>query len=1371
MVTDLGGFVKMGYYLGLDVGTNSVGYAVTDEQYRLRKFHGNPMWGSHVFEEAKPAAERRGFRTARRRLNRRQQRVQLVQDIFAREIAKVDSRFFIRRQQSRLHRDDVEAGDRNLLFNDVTFTDKEYYANYPTIHHLLLELMQSDAPHDVRLVYLAVAWLVAHRGHFLSEVDKDNVEAVLRFDEVYQDFQDVLGMYGLDPWTCDEKKLQSVLLQRKRIKEQQKDLEMLVYPGQKLKAGEEDRVDKKLLLNLLAGGTVSLEKLFPQLTLEENKKLCFQDSEDKVEEALQVLDEQADLVIQLRRLYDWALLKHSLQGSLFVSEAKVKIYEQHRKDLADLKDFVRRCAPKQYNRIFRTMDGKDTLANYVAYSYELSNVKGRILPKKKATQAEFCDFLKKELENVSCSGADKTLYDSMKARWEDHTFLPKQVNGDNRIIPYQLYYHELKMILQKAEKYLPFLAVKDSDGMTAKEKLLSIMTFRIPYFVGPLCKAHSHIAWIERKADGKIYPWNFDQMVDLDASEAAFVRKMTNMCTYLPDQPVLPMQSLLYERFVVLNEINNLKVNGVPISVEAKQGIYGLFTQKRKVTRKDVEAFLLSNGCIERGDVVSGVDATIKSALTSKHDFRSLLERKVLTEDEVERIIEHLTYTEDRTRSRRWLQEQFPQLAAQDIQYVAKLKYKEFGRLSQEFLAGLQGVDKETEEQNSILGFLWGTNDNLMQLLSDRYTFADEIERRQKEYYKESGARLEDILDDMRVSSLVKRPIYRTLDIVRDVCKVCKEPPEKIFLEMARGTKVKEGRKVSRRERLQALYKEIKTKDCAEVDRMVTELQGKTDRQLRSDALYLYFVQLGKDMYSGKPIDLEHIKDRTRYDIDHIFPQSVVKDDSLDNRVLTATEINSQKGNRYPLNPEIRSRMIPFWKMLKEKGLISEGKYNRLTRMTPFTADERWGFINRQLVETSQSTKALATILQRKFPKAKIVYVKAGLVSDFRREYDLVKSRLVNDLHHAKDAYLNIVVGNVYDTRFNRQWFRVEEPYSVKLKTLFKHPVQARKNSPVVWNGETDIGRIKKIVAKNNAHYTRYAFVRKGGFYDQMPVRAKTGLIPLKKGLETEKYGGYNKATASFYCFVVFDMVERKSAKREGMLVPVSLHEAVLVEKDRAYAEEYLRNTIAQIIKKTPDCIQHVMFPLGLRKIKINTVLSLDGFQVALAGKDSGGSRFLAPSLVPLGMTREQERYVKRLESFRKKREENEDVALDEQYDGITREENIDLYDFFILKLKNRPYSGFQLLKTPLNTLVDGRRNFLSLTVEEQVPTLLNVLNLFTTGRTTGCDLRSVGGVEHAAAVPMAAKFSGYKYKTVRIVDVSASGLFQSESKNLLEYL
>lgn len=36
-------------YLGLNVGTNSIGYAVTDEQYNLLKFNGNDAWGSIVF--------------------------------------------------------------------------------------------------------------------------------------------------------------------------------------------------------------------------------------------------------------------------------------------------------------------------------------------------------------------------------------------------------------------------------------------------------------------------------------------------------------------------------------------------------------------------------------------------------------------------------------------------------------------------------------------------------------------------------------------------------------------------------------------------------------------------------------------------------------------------------------------------------------------------------------------------------------------------------------------------------------------------------------------------------------------------------------------------------------------------------------------------------------------------------------------------------------------------------------------------------------------------------------------------------------------------------------------------------------------------
>lgn len=174
------------YYLGLDIGTDSVGYAVTDEQYNLIKFHGEPAWGSMIFDAGQLKADRRSFRSARRRLDRRQQRVKLVQDIFAKEIAKVDERFFIRLQESYKWREDTQ--DQFVFFNDAEYTDIQYGGEYPTIHHLITALMNDKEAHDVRLVYLACAWLVAHRGHFLSNVDMKNIDQIKDIRTAYNGF-------------------------------------------------------------------------------------------------------------------------------------------------------------------------------------------------------------------------------------------------------------------------------------------------------------------------------------------------------------------------------------------------------------------------------------------------------------------------------------------------------------------------------------------------------------------------------------------------------------------------------------------------------------------------------------------------------------------------------------------------------------------------------------------------------------------------------------------------------------------------------------------------------------------------------------------------------------------------------------------------------------------------------------------------------------------------------------------------------------------------------------------------------------------------------------------------------------------------------
>ena len=58
---------KKDYYLGLDMGTNSVGWAVTDENYNLLRAKGKDLWGIREFEEAKTAVDRRTHRISRRR--------------------------------------------------------------------------------------------------------------------------------------------------------------------------------------------------------------------------------------------------------------------------------------------------------------------------------------------------------------------------------------------------------------------------------------------------------------------------------------------------------------------------------------------------------------------------------------------------------------------------------------------------------------------------------------------------------------------------------------------------------------------------------------------------------------------------------------------------------------------------------------------------------------------------------------------------------------------------------------------------------------------------------------------------------------------------------------------------------------------------------------------------------------------------------------------------------------------------------------------------------------------------------------------------------------------------------------------------------
>lgn len=237
------------------------------------------------------------------------------------------------------------------------------------------------------------------------------------------------------------------------------------------------------------------------------------------------------------------------------------------------------------------------------------------------------------------------------------------------------------------------------------------------------------------------------------------------------------------------------------------------------------------------------------------------------------------------------------------------------------------------------------------------------------------------------------------------------------------------------------------------------------------------------------------------------------------------------------------------------------------------------------------------------------------------------------------------------------------------------------------------------------------------------------------------------------------------------MLVPVELLVKDRVLEDVSYAQVYAHKMIAQIMGKEESVVADVGFPLGLRALKVNTMFSFDGYRACLTRKSTGGQKIGCASMMPLLCSESDERYIKYLENFEKKRAKNNKLLIVEQYDKITAEGNLKLYRMFKDKLTAGPYG--KVFASQIKVVEEGEAVFAELSLEEQAQVLINMLGIFMTGRASGCDLKLIGGAGAAAEYTYSSKLSNWKkqYKDVRIIDISASGLYESRSQNLLELL
>lgn len=1343
---------KEGYFVGLDIGTDSVGWAVTTPEYQLLKRNGKALWGIRLFDKADTAQERRTYRVARRRIERRRQRIQWLQEVFARDIGQVDPAFFQRLRESKFLEEDKQADvplGRYTLFADKGYCDRDYHKEFPTIYHLRKALIEQAGPFDVRLVYLALHHIMKYRGHFLyGDLSLETISLEMGLErlsaavEVEMERSIISG---------DTSALKEILISHTLNKIQRKK-----------RLAELFSVSKEdgpcyAVIELLAGGKVSLDALYGEGTAtDEISKISMEEDFDAVEEKLlSALGDRVELVLAVKEIYDWALLETMRDGEQYLSCAKVKTYEKHEEDLKRLKSAVKAAGgPELYREMFHHAGKK--LDNYPAYS-------GKGAKNYRCSYDAFQKYAASKLKGLKDKHAD---IPSILEELEQGTFLPKQTSKDNGVIPHQLHEAELVKILENAAAYLPVLKETDESGLTKAEQIHRMFCFRIPYYVGPLNSRSEH-SWIVRRNE-KIYPWNFEQVVDLEECRRNFITRMTAKCSYIGED-VLPKESLLYTKFVVLNELNNLKINGKAISVQIKQDIYrDLFLTGKKVTQARLRTYL----GLKKEDILTGFDQEIKGTLAPWKHYAWLLDRPG-GEEAAEEIIRHITlFGEDRKLLREWLEKTYGEILTPEEQKKAlAFKCSGWGRLSKMFLTGIFHTDANTGEAFSILDMLWNTNDNLMELLSGRYTFARAVAVYRAEKLADNGLTLQEYLKESYASPAIKRAIYQVIGIVGEIAGIMKCPPKRIFLEMAREDGEKGKRTASRKAELTELYQK-----CGEESSVLfAQLSDEPEGNLRRDKLYLYYTQLGKCMYSGEVVDLDRLD--SDYDIDHIYPQSKIKDDSIRNRVLVKRQLNAAKGDNYPIAPEIREKMRPFWTVLNKKGLLSKEKYERLTRATTFGPEEQAGFIARQLVETRQSSKIVAELLQRRFgAETEVVYVKAGNVSSFRQDQRLtdsgeqkqagqcknqhtvqdplfVKCREINDYHHAKDAYLNIVVGNVYHVKFTRNPanFLKQKDAKYSLNRMFDFDVQ--RDGELAWTvgPESSIATVRRMMGKNNILFTRRSAEVKGGLFDQMLVPKKNGQTQIKSSdprLSTENYGGYNKLTGAYFILVEHTSKKKRVRSLETVLL---MHKGWYERDPEGYCREMLD-------LKEPKVL--------LSKIKFNALISYDGFRMHISSRT--GENIRLKNANQLVLAPQWQQYVKGISKYldrcKKARQELPITA----FDKITAEENQQLYMLLMEKLENPLYS--KKLSSAAQHLRMHLNDFNLLPVNSQCRALLEILAIFANSA-GGAELKMIGAPANTGLLSLSQNLGNAKDHKITLIHQSITGFFEQEVDLLSEEL
>lgn len=1042
-----------------------------------------------------------------------------------------------------------------------------------------------------------------------------------------------------------------------------------------------------------------------------------------------------------------------------VSFCKVREYEAYKADLALLKSLVRTYVPERYEGFFRG----ELIAG--TSHYDPAKAKGytRYDLTHKVAYADFFKEVKSLLDKTDAVTDER--YKDMLGRFEEERFLRRLKTSDNGSIPYQLHLEEMDAILKNQGKHYPFL-------LENLDKIESLVSFRIPYYVGPLTQKNAALdhngqarfAWATRKpgkGDEPVYPWNWEEVIDKGHAAHAFIQRMTSDCSYLIGEGVLPRNSLMYEEFCVLNELNGARysVDGDDwrrFDYADRMGIMDdLFRQRRSVTYKMVEDWMRANRGWARVHVRGGQgENKFESSLLAYRFFC----KDVFKTDElspslipmVETIILWSTLFEDRSILKEQLARNFSdRLSPEQIKIICKKRLTGWGNLSERFLAEIK---VETDcgprsimdilREGSPVGGEQSRTMVLMEVLHDeRLGFEVKIEEINAERIADAG-RLE--VGDLPGSPALRRTVNQAVRVVEEIVRIAGKPPVNIFIENTRDEDL--SRKGKRTKRRYDAIKEAVNAFKRENADLAQELKDFKPADFDDERLTLYFMQGGKSLYSKAPLDVTRLSE---YEIDHIIPQSYIKDDSFENKALVLKSENQTKTNQLMLPQGVRVKMASYWQELHRCGLMGDKKLRNL--MCSDISERRIkGFIARQLVETSQIVKLAKMVLENRLPESRLVPIKASLSHELREAKHYYKCREINDFHHAHDALLAVEIGRflllrhagMYDNPIGyahvvKDFVRVQANEAKRTGRLpgsagfivssFLHSGFDKDTGEIfkdTWDAEFECERIRKYLNYRQVYLSRMPEETSGAFWDATiySPRGKMKLsLPLKEGLDPSKYGGYSSEKyAYFFCYYAKD----KKGKRIIDFAPVPVSRAAGGQVDieafgREVAEErgYAFESIARA------------------KIAVKQLIEVDGCRLFITGADQ------VRSAVPLAFSQEETRLVGGLLSGFSFEAHEYDLMFERLLSGI-RSFDGRLYDN--LRLNDRAAAFTSLGNDEKELIIKG-------------------LIALSSASSNMADMRPIGGAKTAGQLKIVFR-NVLSNQGITFIDQSVTGMFERKT-------